>query len=80
MNPDTGKLVGMNPSNVRIDELFEPVPPSLEHAARRVLKGKPEAQASLTSGGKLPRWAASIRKARKDKAKLAAKSKQRNRK
>ncbi len=55
---------------------YEPVPPELETAAKKKLAGKDEAHVSLTSGGKLSKWAA---QKRKNKRKMAKASRRRNR-
>ena len=60
---------------------YTPVPKSLEEAAKKKLAGKNEAMVSLTSGGKLSRWAAHDRreKKRKKARKNAKESRRRNR-
>ena len=58
---------------------FEPVPVNLERAAMLKLAGADEAQVSLTSGGKLSKWAAKERKKRKSRNKIARQSRKRNR-
>ena len=45
-------------------EKYEPVPEELRVAAEKKLAGKDEAYVSLTSGGKLSKWAAKQRKAK----------------
>lgn len=78
MNPGTGHLVRdlyMVPADLRGG--YEPVPPELQRAVARKLAGKSEATVSLTSGGKLSRWAAEKRKKRK---KTAKESRRKNRK
>ena len=79
MNPDTGHLVRVD----SVEEMrrlaqagYEPVQEELEGAAKRKLAGRKEAYVSLTSGGKLSRWAAKRRKA---KRKMAKESRRRNR-
>jgi hypothetical protein len=57
-------------------EGFEPIPPKLEPAAKKKLAGKDSVMVSLTSGGKLSKWAA---KKRKEKRKMAALSRKINR-
>ncbi len=56
-----------------VDKLsnYEPVPEELNVAAQKKLAGKDEAMVSLTSGGKLSKWAAKTRK-EKRKAQRAA--------
>jgi len=75
MNTDTGHLVDMNFDEMkRLYEKntdYEPVPKNLRHAAGRKLNGKKEAMVSLTSGGKLSRWAASKRKKKRQMAKAS---------
>lgn len=56
---------------------LEMLPPHLERAARKKLNGRKEAYVSLTSGGKLSRYAASVRKKKK---KIAKESRKINRK
>lgn len=55
---------------------YTPVPNQLNRAASQALAGKDETHISLTSGGKLSKFAASKRKA---KRKQAAKSRKKNR-
>lgn len=55
---------------------YEPVPKELESAAKKKLAGKDEAYVSLTSGGKLSKWAAKQRKA---KRKMQKESRRKNR-
>lgn len=79
MNCDTGHLVTQEMLK-KMDELhrlqYEAVPLELEDAAIRKLHGKEEAYVSLTSGGKLSRFAAQNRKQRR---KMVAQSRKRNR-
>jgi ABC-type enterochelin transport system substrate-binding protein len=56
---------------------FEQIPPELESAAKKKLAGNDSAMVSLTSGGKLSKWAA---KRRKEKRKMEKESRKRNRK
>ena len=63
---------------------YVPVPQDLLHAASLKLAGKDEATVSLTSGGKLSRFAAQKRRERtarkrRHKQKVAAGSRRRNR-
>lgn len=84
MNPSTGHLINLpdDEEQKRIlqemfrDNGYEPVPPELGHAANLKLAGRNEAVVSLTSGGKLSRWAAQKRKERR---KTARESRRRNR-
>jgi len=52
---------------------YQPVPKELEPAAKKKLASKDEAYVSLTSGGKLSRWAAKQRKAKRKAAKQSRK-------
>lgn len=81
MQPYSGHLVdlgGMPDS--RREELhndgYEPIPEDLREAAIRKLSGQKEATVSLTSGGKLSKWASKRRKA---KRKIAEASRRGNR-
>lgn len=89
MNPYTGHLLAM-PREMSESEHkgimgelerqgYEPVPPELERAAQRKLAGRSEAMVSLTSGGKLSRWAAGRRNERKVRNRTAKESKKKNR-
>ncbi len=82
MNSDTGHLVDTTGfSGEQIKQLseqgYEEVPEVLKHAATRKLNGKKEEHVSLTSGGKLSKHAAKLRKAKRKKSKS---SRKRNRK
>lgn len=80
MNPSTGHLVSsmeLVPAEQR--KRYEPVSPELERAAARKLAGKDEATVSLTSGGKLSRWAAGKRNERKIRNRMTKESRKRNR-
>ncbi|MHB8122608.1 MAG: hypothetical protein ACYDG4_10685 [Desulfuromonadaceae bacterium] len=80
MNPGTGHLVGCFgsiPGEKRKD--YETIPPELERAAAVKLAGKEETMVSLTSGGKLSRWAAGKRNERKARNRMAKESQRRNR-
>jgi hypothetical protein len=55
---------------------FTPIPKELNQAAEKKLAGKDSAMVSLTSGGKLSRWAAAERK---KKRKMVAESRRKNR-
>jgi hypothetical protein len=75
MNPSKGHLVKwleMVPAELRSG--YELVPNELERAAEKKLAGRNEATVSLTSGGKLSRWAA-----KKRKEKMAKESRRKNR-
>jgi ABC-type enterochelin transport system substrate-binding protein len=60
------------------NNIFTPIPEELEHAAEAKLKGQDSAMVSLTSGGKLSKWAAKQRKAKR-KAEQEARRKNRRR-
>lgn len=65
MNPGTGHLVKsleMVPAELRDDYVM--LPPEMVPAAQKKLAGRNDAMVSLTSGGKLSRWAAGKRKVR----------------
>lgn len=68
MNCDTGHLVTQEILE-KMEELhrlqYEAIPAELEGAAIRKLHGEKEAHVSLTSGGKLSRFAAANRKQRR---------------
>jgi hypothetical protein len=64
MNPNTMELHTLQDGEP-VPEGFQELPPSLNRAARRKLAGQESAIVSPTSGGKLSKWAASQRKARK---------------
>lgn len=72
MNPYSGELRELE-SLEHLQELqmqgFEEVPTELRPAAKKKLAGRKSAKVSLTSGGKLSRWAASKRKQNRGKAK-----------
>jgi hypothetical protein len=79
MNSYTGELR----SQVGLDELqpeqlldFQPIPNELRHAAEVKLAGRDKAMVSLTSGGKLSKFAA---KNRKDKRMMQRQSRRKNR-
>lgn len=80
MNPDTGHIVSLPDTEemMRIykDMGYEPIPEELQPAANKKLAGQNEAFVSLTSGGKLSKWAADKRKIRR---KMARESRKRNR-
>lgn len=84
MNCNTGHLITNEMLQAMPDfqrELFMPVPQELESAAVKKLAGKPEAMVSLTSGGKLSKWACEQRrkKAKSGREKMAKESRRRNR-
>ena len=71
LDEEDQKFLEGNTENLSEKEIFEkglelnglePVPEELQGAARKKLKGKKEAMVSLTSGGRLSRWAAKKRK------------------
>ena len=89
MQPYTGHLKELDLRPQTRKELlmagYREVPEELEQAAKKKLAGQKEAMVSLTSGGKLSKWAAGERKkeretAKKNKKKMAKKSRQANRK
>ena len=68
MDVDKGHLLTeekLKEQNEEMRKLYEPVPKELERAARQKLAGQDEAYVSLTSGGKLSKWAAKRRKVKK---------------
>lgn len=75
MNVDTGELVRLKQGQAVVGE-FERVPPLLRAAAEKHLAGRDAAVVSLSSGGKLSKWA---RKRRKEKRKAAQQARRRNR-
>lgn len=75
MNCDTGHIIDWS-ANAPTPHSYEPLPSSLTHAARMVMGDRDEGRVSLTSGGKLSKWAA---KQRKDRRKMQEKSRKRNR-
>lgn len=80
MNPSTGHLVKdltFAPEAARSQ--YEPIPPELARAAHKKLAGKNEATVSLTSGGKLSKWAAGRRNERKIKNRMVKNSRKTNR-
>lgn len=82
MNPSTGHLVSsIEMVSAGQRSSYEPVPPELARAAQMKLAGErvngfSEAFVSLTSGGKLSRWAAGKRKVRN---RMAKESRRKNR-
>jgi hypothetical protein len=69
MNPDTGHVVALGREPDRTELLaelarlgYEPVPASLERAAKAVLRGRQSAYVSPTSGGKLSKHMAARRR------------------
>ncbi len=73
---DVVKLTDLETGRQELLDSYEQVPKELEAAAKKKLAGKDETVVSLTSGGKLSKWAA---KRRKDKRKLAKASRKKNR-
>lgn len=68
MNSDTNQLrVFFSHEDLAnlTSEGFEQIPPELENAAKVKLAGRTEATVSRNSGGKLSKWAAQRRKARR---------------
>ena len=77
MNPDTGHLKVIDEESMRLlHDNYEQVPQELNRAVRRKLNGRSEATVSLTSGGKLSKWAA---QKRKNRNKMAKQSRRANR-
>jgi hypothetical protein len=74
MSPDSGHLIDTKVYGLPAG--YEVLPDDLQGAARRKLAGRSEAHVSKNSGGKLSRWAAGRRKARRQTAK---ESRRRNR-
>jgi hypothetical protein len=75
VNPDSGHLIRLQEGEA-VPAGYEVVPPELNVAAAMVLRGQAEAMVSKRSGGKLSKWVASRRKARR---KMASESRRRNR-
>ncbi len=82
MHVETGHLIDV-PKDLTAKQMkklleqgYEPVPEELQPAAVKKLAGKPEAVVSLTSGGKLSKWAGKVRK---EKRKTIKESRKRNR-
>jgi len=72
MNIDTNELVAR--MNEQLDAAgFAVLPQDLQHAAKTVLKGKPKGTVSRTSGGKLSKYAAKMRKGKRKEARSARK-------
>ena len=72
MNVDTNHLVAA----LRPEELepgYEKLPSDLDRSARAMLRGRSDAYVSRTSGGKLSRYAAKQRKAKRKAAQAARK-------
>ena len=76
MNVDDGRLVSPDlfkelqaelGAAEKAEKIFTEIPEKLEHAARRKLAGRREARVSLTSGGKLSRFAARQRRMRRER-------------
>ena len=84
MNPFTGHLVDLDSDEFRHlrKELtrsdYEPLPQTLQQAARTKLRGRPEAQVQLNSGSALAAWAKKKRKNRR-RNKIATQSRRANR-
>ena len=87
MNIDTGHLKrlqaeGETEVKKLMEELknmgYHEVPTELKGAAEKKLAGRDEAMVSLTSGGKLSKWAAQKRKERREAEKAEEASQKRN--
>lgn len=76
MNPSTGHLVELRYADV-IPEGYVPLPDHLAPVARKALNGRSETVISLTSGGKLSKWAAGKRKERRRMARESRKANRR---
>ena len=72
MAPDTGHLVALSKGTLPPTG-YELLPSEMNRAARRKLAGRDEAYVSLTSGGRLSKWAAGRRKAKRQMAKASRK-------
>jgi len=75
MHCETNHLISLKTMDEVIsamDSGYEPIPDHLQHAARRTLNGEESVTISKTSGGKLSRFAAAKRKAKRIKARKAA--------
>ena len=80
MNVNTGHLITSEMFQAMQEfqrEEYTPVPKELHSSADKKLAGKSEAVVSLTSGGRLSKWAS---KQRKNKSKVVKESRKRNRK
>jgi len=75
MNADTGHLVRLA-QGAAMPASYKPIPPHLSLAANRKLAGRSEATVSLTSGGKLSRFAALCRRAERLKKRNRSNNKQ----
>ena len=81
MNPETGHLVDLEYERFKeaTEKGYLTLPEEMNHAAKCKLNGRPEANVSLTSGGKLSRWASNARKnLRKYEAAKKSKNRRRN--
>lgn len=72
MNTNTGHLVNLK--EIDLDSLsngqdYESIPKELKRAAEKKLNGEVEAYVSLTSGGRLSKFAAKMRKKKELKTK-----------
>ena len=83
MNCDTGHLVTQEMLDLMKEHerlAYAAVPLELETAALLKLHGRSEAHVSLTSGGKLSKWASQTRQQnRKQRRKMAKMSRKQNR-
>lgn len=75
MNADTGHLIRMQ-KDAQMPDGYQFLPEDLLGSSRKKLAGKSEAYVSLSSGGKLSKWAAGKRR---QKRKMAKKSRKQNR-
>jgi hypothetical protein len=71
MSPDSGHLINIKAHGLPAG--YEVLPDELQGAARRHLRGRSEAYVSKDSGGRLSKWAAGRRKARRQTVKASRK-------
>jgi hypothetical protein len=71
MSPDSGHLIDTKVHG--LPSGYEVLPDDLQGAGRRALGGRSETHVSKTSGGRLSKWAAGRRKARRQMRKSSRK-------
>ncbi|QWU17347.1 hypothetical protein SAMN04487895_104269 [Paenibacillus sophorae] len=72
MNIDTGELIRLKQPDVKpVAGEFEPLPAALQAAARKKLGDADSATVSMSSGGRLSKWAREQRKKRRKAARDA---------
>jgi hypothetical protein len=80
MNPDNGHLIDINHDPFKkekamieegVNSIYKELPADLQNAAKLKLNGRHEAHVSLSSGGKLSKWAALERKKKNKVSRLA---------